>query len=80
MLTQQARRFGETLVDRHVLSHMIDGDMPTQYVTSHLGIRYLNGDGVEKNTDTAKKWLEKAAKNGHSGARKKLQELKDEAK
>jgi hypothetical protein len=50
------------------------------YAQYDLGIRYLNGDGVEKNTDTAKKWLEKAAKNGHSGARKKLQELKDEAK
>lgn len=50
------------------------------YAQYDLGIRYLNGDGVEKNVDTGKKWLEKAAKNGHSGAKKKLQELKDEAK
>jgi len=47
------------------------------YAQYDLGIRYLNGDGVEKNAETGKQWLEKAAKNGHSGAKKKLEELKD---
>jgi len=50
------------------------------YAQYDLGIRYLNGDGVEKNADTAKQWLDKAAKNGHSGAKKKLQELKEASK
>ncbi len=50
------------------------------YAQYDLGIRYLNGDGVEKNVETGKQWLEKAAKNGHSGAKKKLEELKDGSK
>ena len=41
-----------------------------------LGIRYLNGDGVEKNPELAKKWLHSAATNGNTQAVKKLGELK----
>ena len=41
-----------------------------------MGIRYLTGDGVEKNVDTAKKLLASSSKGGNSAATKKLEELK----
>lgn len=40
-----------------------------------LGMRYLNGDGLEKNPELAQKWLKAAATNGNSQAVKKLKEL-----
>ncbi len=40
-----------------------------------LGMRYLNGDGVEKDMDLAKKWLNASATNGNSQAVKKLESL-----
>jgi TPR repeat protein len=40
-----------------------------------LGMRYLNGDGVEKNSELAEKWLRASATNGNSQAAKKLEEL-----
>jgi TPR repeat protein len=43
-----------------------------------LGMRYLNGDGLEKNPELAQKWLKAAAANGNSQAAKKLQELKQQ--
>jgi TPR repeat protein len=48
------------------------GSDPAQYA---LGMRYLNGDGVEKDLEKAKKWLSEAAKNGNADARKKLPEI-----
>lgn len=38
----------------------------------NLGIRYLNGDGVDKDPKKARKWLEAAAKQGNAGAKKLL--------
>jgi TPR repeat protein len=49
-----------------------DGSPTAQY---DLGVRYLKGDGTEKNPVEARKWLEAAAKQGHDGAKKKLKEL-----
>jgi TPR repeat protein len=43
-----------------------------------LGLRYLKGDGVEQNLETARKWLKLAADRGHSGAKKKLEEMEKE--
>ncbi len=40
-----------------------------------LGMRYLSGDGVEKDLDLAKKWLNASATNGNSQAVKKLETL-----
>ena len=40
-----------------------------------LGMRYLDGDGLEKNLDLAKKWLNAAATNGNNQAAKKLESL-----
>lgn len=40
-----------------------------------LGLRYLNGDGVERNPELAQKWLHSAATNGNMQAVKKLKEL-----
>jgi TPR repeat protein len=48
------------------------GSDPAQYA---LGMRYLNGEGVDKDLDKAKKWLREAAKNGNADARKKLPEV-----
>lgn len=48
------------------------GSPTSQY---DLGMRYLNGDGLEKNPELAKKWLKAAATNGNSQAVKQLEEL-----
>ena len=42
-----------------------------------LGMRYLTGDGLEKDPKLARKWLYSSATNGNSQAVKKLKELKD---
>ena len=39
-----------------------------------LGLRYLNGDGVDKNPKKARKWFEAAAKQGNAAAKKNLAE------
>ncbi len=39
-----------------------------------LGMRYLNGEGVEKNGKKARKWLEASAKQGNTEAKKALAE------
>lgn len=50
------------------------GGAPTaQY---DLGMRYLTGDGVEKDLTLAQKWIGASATNGNSQAIKKLEELK----
>jgi TPR repeat protein len=41
-----------------------------------LGVRYLTGDGVERNPALARKWLQAAATNGNRQAATKLSELK----
>jgi TPR repeat protein len=48
------------------------GSSTAQY---DLAVRYMTGDGVEKDLALAKKWLEEAAKNGHTYAPRKLEEL-----
>lgn len=50
-----------------------EGSPTAQY---DLGMRYLTGDGVDKDVDAAQKWLKAAAKNGNKDAEKKLAELK----
>ncbi|MEO6182402.1 MAG: hypothetical protein ABIP71_04780 [Verrucomicrobiota bacterium] len=40
-----------------------------------LGMRYLDGDGLEKDLTLAKKWLTASATNGNSQAVKKLESL-----
>jgi len=40
-----------------------------------MGLRYLNGDGVEKNEVAGRKWLQVAADNGESQAQSKLKAL-----
>jgi TPR repeat protein len=45
-----------------------------------LGMRYLKGDGVEKDTRQARHWLELAAKGGNTEARYKLDHLDAAAK
>lgn len=40
-----------------------------------LGIRYLNGQGVEKDEVLAREWLAKSAAQGHLPAQRKLREL-----
>ncbi len=45
-----------------------------------LGLRLLTGDGVEKDEEAGRKWLEAAAKNDESRAKKKLEELNEKKK
>ena len=45
-----------------------------------LGLRHLTGDGVEKDEAAARKWLEAAAKNNDSRAKKQLEELNEKKK
>lgn len=49
------------------------GSATAQY---DLAIRYLKGDGVELDEQKGRELLESAAKNGHSQAKKKLDEFK----
>jgi TPR repeat protein len=49
-----------------------EGSAQAQY---DLAMRYFTGDGVEKDQESARKWLEAAAKNGNSLATKRLKEL-----
>ncbi|MDX1951133.1 MAG: hypothetical protein SFY81_03050 [Verrucomicrobiota bacterium] len=49
-----------------------EGSSRAQYA---LGLRYLTGDGVEKNELTARSYLKQAAENGETLAVKKLAEL-----
>ena len=49
-----------------------EGSAQAQY---DLGVRYLKGDGVEKNEALGREWLEKSSKNGFVQADRKLEEL-----
>ena len=51
------------------------GSASAQYT---LGMRYVQGDGVEKNLAEGCKWLRASAKQDHVWARKKLVELEKE--
>ena len=53
-----------------------EGSATSQY---DLGMRFLKGEGVQKDDEAGLKWLKEAAKNGNNQAIKKLKEL-DEAK
>jgi TPR repeat protein len=67
----------KTEQDRKVLEYQKQraesGAPSAQY---DLGMRYLDGDGVEKDPELGRKWLEAAAKNGNSQAAKKLEQFK----
>lgn len=41
-----------------------------------LGVRYMTGDGVERDLALSRKWLEASAKQGNDQAPKRLEELK----
>ena len=46
-----------------------EGSASSQY---DLGMRYLNGDGLEKNSELAIKWLKAAADQDHTQAKQQL--------
>ncbi|MGI8965426.1 MAG: tetratricopeptide repeat protein [Limisphaerales bacterium] len=50
-----------------------EGSASAQY---ELGMRYFNGDGVGKNLELARQWLELSAQQGNAPAAKKLEALK----
>jgi TPR repeat protein len=54
-----------------------EGSPSAQY---ELAMRYLRGDGLEKDVETGRKWLEKSAGKDYSPAKKKLEELDEEKK
>jgi len=45
------------------------------YAQYEMGLRYLEGRGVEQDTAKGREWLEKAAQNGNSDAQRKLKAL-----
>jgi TPR repeat protein len=49
-----------------------EGSESAQY---ELGLRYLKGDGVEKDEALGRKWLKESAKNGYAAATRKLDDL-----
>lgn len=49
------------------------GNPESQYA---IGMRYLNGTGLEQSDQLARQWLEKASANGNLRAREKLRELR----
>lgn len=49
-----------------------EGSATAQY---DLGMRYLNGDGVERSAEMAKKWIDLAAKQDHTQAKQQLELL-----
>jgi hypothetical protein len=53
-------------------SRAAEGSESAQY---ELGLRYLKGDGVEKDEATGRKWLTQSAQNGYLPATRKLEEL-----
>ena len=63
-------------LDQHVIAFQKkraeEGSSSAQY---ELGMRYLSGNGVEKNVATARKWLQLAAEGGETQAKDKLREL-----
>jgi TPR repeat protein len=54
-----------------------EGSPSAQY---ELGLRYLNGDGVEKDEAAGRKFLEDSARQDYTLAKKKLEELKEKKK
>lgn len=54
-----------------------EGSPSAQY---ELGLRYLNGDGVEKDGAAGMKLLEESAKQDYTLAKRKLDELKEKKK
>lgn len=50
------------------------GSDPAQFT---LGMRYLNGDGVQKDPVRAMKWLKESAKQDNADAKKKLADWKE---
>jgi len=54
-----------------------EGSPSAQY---ELGMRYLKGDGLDKDVETGRKWIEKSAAQDYSLAKKKLEELNEEKK
>lgn len=73
--------FDKTEVEKRVISFQKqraqEGSASAAY---ELGLRYLKGDGVEKDTERARQWLALAAKSGSSQAQQKLAELGPAAK
>ncbi len=49
-----------------------EGSESAQY---ELGMRYLKGEGVEKDEALARKWLTQSSKNGYTPATRRLEEL-----
>ena len=60
-------------IDRRVLAWQLkranEGYAVSQY---DLGMRYLNGDGVEQDHEKAKRWFAEAAQNGNNQAYERL--------
>jgi hypothetical protein len=77
---QKARAAKEELVRRTVEFQKKRADEGSESAQYELGLRYLKGDGVEKDEAAGRKWLTLSAQNGYGAASKKLEELDKPAK
>ncbi len=56
-------------------AQMKRAEQGSSYAQYELAVRYLTGNGVEKDESAGRSWLEEAARNGSSDAVRKLQSL-----
>lgn len=72
---ERAKAEKDALVKRTVEFQKKRAEAGSETAQYDLGIRYLNGDGVEQDLKLAKKWLKASAEKGHKFAAKKLAEI-----
>lgn len=80
VVVETTRKADPGLEDRIInfqRQNAISGNRSAQY---DLGMRYLKGDGLEQDLKEARHWLQLAAKNGHTRAKKQLAQLDEELK
>lgn len=77
---EKAKREKEELVKRTISFQMKRAEQGSPSAQYELGLRYLTGDGLEKDEALALKWLQKSAKSGYSPAKIKLDALLESKK
>jgi TPR repeat protein len=74
--SEKQRADREAAVKRTVEFQKARAEAGSETAQYDLGVRYMKGDGVKRDFVLARTWLEASAKQGNSGAAKKLEELK----
>jgi TPR repeat protein len=72
---EKARAAREEAVRRTVAFQMKRAEEGSESAQYELGLRYLKGDGVERDEAKGRHWLGLSAKNGYGPATRKLEDL-----